>query len=324
MPVYNVTGKLGGGKTLWAVKKAFDALRAGRIVASNVDLFVDAVLPPWFDEARCRAYRIPDLPTRADLDALGVGNPTSDETKNGLLILDECGAILNARNYRDADRKDVIDWFLHARKLGWDIMFISQSHAMLDKQIRDGLVEYLVVCRRFDRFNVPGLAWLGIKLKLPKIHFALVRYGSQPRAMLADRDFFRGSDFYKAYSTRQLVLGEGQGLYCLLSPWHLKGRHMTKIQLAKIAARGAWLAGLALGVISTSIYFHFEDKPVVASAPAVQALPVALGVIRRSDALLVVLPDGRREIAHSWKTTQAGTVARVPSGEVSIPRGAMQ
>ncbi len=38
MPVYNVTGKLGGGKTLWAVKKAFDALRAGRIVASNVDL----------------------------------------------------------------------------------------------------------------------------------------------------------------------------------------------------------------------------------------------------------------------------------------------
>ena len=91
MPSYNVTGKLGGGKTLFAVHQAFERLESGLVVASNIDLFPEKVLRPWKNETQVRLLRVPDRPTRQDLDGLGNGNLTSDETKNGLNRPGFCG-----------------------------------------------------------------------------------------------------------------------------------------------------------------------------------------------------------------------------------------
>src|SRR5690606_41824258 len=51
----------------------------------------------------------------------------------------------------DKGRTAVIDWCLHARKLGWDIIFIVQNISIVDKQARLALGEHLVICRRLDR-----------------------------------------------------------------------------------------------------------------------------------------------------------------------------
>jgi Zonular occludens toxin (Zot) len=323
MPNYNVTGKLGGGKTLWAVTKAFEALDKGLKVASNVDLFPEKILRPWRTQKNVQLMRLPDYPSRDDMDVLGVGNVTSDEGQNGLLILDECGTMLNARSYKEAGRQDLINWFLHARKLGWDVMFISQSANMIDKQIRDALIEYLVVCKRFDRYNIPFLPWLGIKIKLPRIHFAIIKYGNTSGSMVADRDFFRGKGVFDAYSTRQVISGQVEGVYSVLSPWHLKGRFMTPTQLAKFAAKTSWVAGLALGCLATWIFYTASgyQKPVKALAVDFSKLPLATGVIHQPDgSFLVIKPDGQMEVTRSITYSKEGDIATLSTGSFRIPK----
>ncbi|WP_305806761.1 zonular occludens toxin domain-containing protein, partial [Stenotrophomonas sp. YIM B06876] len=115
MPVYSVEGKLGTGKTKFAVYQAQLALFTGRRVASNVDIKPE-VLHPY---KRCTYVRIPDKPTADDLHAMGHGNPdTYNEDRNGVLILDELGTWLNTRSFQDKGRAAVIDWMIHARKYG--------------------------------------------------------------------------------------------------------------------------------------------------------------------------------------------------------------
>lgn len=112
MAVYVVTGKLGAGKTLVAVGKIKDKLNRGCPVATNLDLRLNKLIG---EKARnTRVYRIPDKPQLADLEAIGRGNESYDEAKNGLLVLDECGTWFNSRSWADKSRQAVIDWFLHA------------------------------------------------------------------------------------------------------------------------------------------------------------------------------------------------------------------
>ncbi len=117
-----------------------------------------------------------------DLNAIGRGNKTYDEKLNGLLVLDECGTWLNTRSWNDKSRQPVLDWFLHARKLGWDIIFLVQNISLVDKQAREALAEHVVYCRRLDRFAIPLIGSLlsiifGAKISAPKIHLGIVKYG---------------------------------------------------------------------------------------------------------------------------------------------------
>lgn len=43
--------------------------------------------------------RLPDKPSLNDLLAIGVGNTSYDESRNGLLVLDECGTWFNSRSW---------------------------------------------------------------------------------------------------------------------------------------------------------------------------------------------------------------------------------
>lgn len=253
MPSWAVVGKLGGGKTLWAVHKIRGYLAAGLPVATNVDIFPEFMFSPLWDQHRVKLYRLPNTITRRDLDLLGEANSTTNEEKNGLLVIDESGVSLNARNYNEEGRKELVAWFLHARKLGWDLMFIVQSISLIDKQIRDAILEYRATCRRLDRVNLPILVWLGIKIRLPRIHLVVVRYGLEAQATVADRDVFRGGDLFKAYNTKQLLKdAERQaGVYSVLTPWHLKGRYMSPFQLIRRTAITAALLGMLMGGAAT-------------------------------------------------------------------------
>jgi hypothetical protein len=311
MPVYAATGKLGGGKTLWAVKKARDALLEGRIVASNIDLFPEQFLALWKDQDQCKLYRLPDTPLRQDLDNLGVGNASNDERKNGLVILDECGAMLNARSFQEKGRDEIISWFLHARKLGWDIIFVVQDLSIIDKQIRVSLIEYLVTCRRLDRYRVPLLSWVGINISMPRIHFAIVRYGVDRLSMVSHREFYRGTDLFQAYSTRQLLMQSKpvhQGISTVPSPWRAKGRFMTRSKLMVLSIRTSLIGGLAVGAffcfLLMTLGFGYKKPLTTHSASAITDLT---GTIFGEDGSLIVLDkSGRSHVAtkHEFKNGQ--------------------
>lgn len=200
MAVYIITGKLGSGKTLSVIGRIRDALIDGKRVVTNLNIRVEKMLPPW--HRRGELIRIPDKPILSDLQFCGVGSESLNEEKFGLIVLDELGTWLNARSFQDPSRQPVIDWLLHSRKLGWDVYFIVQNLNMIDKQVRDGLAEFVVTCRRTDRFKVPLLGHFG--LKVPKYHVAFVRYGAERDAPTVDRWIYRGRDLYGCYDTRQV------------------------------------------------------------------------------------------------------------------------
>lgn len=229
MAVYAVEGKLGTGKTKFAVWRAQQALKQGRRVASNVDL----VLPELLPGRRSHYLRIPDKPSADDLAAIGHGNPDSyDEDRNGVLILDELGTWLNSRQYQDKGRQPLIDWLIHARKLGWDVYLIVQSVQMIDRQVRESLVEYSCRCLRLDKVKIPvlggilndlGGAFLGYRARrwgyLPRMHMVAARVGEGQNVFVAERWMYRGDELHKAYDTRQVFRADyPHGVH---SVWHV-------------------------------------------------------------------------------------------------------
>jgi hypothetical protein len=237
MAVYSVEGKLGTGKTKFCVWRAREALREGRRVASNVDLNLAELLP----KQSTQYVRLPDKPTDFDLEAAGHGNPASyDEEHNGVMILDELGTWLNARSFQDPSRRGLIDWLIHARKHGWDVFLIVQDAGMIDKQVREALVEYQARCVRVDKVRMPVLYQVGrlaadvagallplawsknLKLKrwgyLPRMHLTTARLGSGMGAIVAERWVYRGDELHRAYDTRQVFRADYP--HGTFSVWH--------------------------------------------------------------------------------------------------------
>lgn len=255
MAVYAITGKLGSGKGKAGIDQIRRYLRGGKRVATNCDVFLEHLM---VDTNKSTVMRIPDKPSSVDLYMIGSGNkfvdfeplisdgknglqavapspillPGFDESHNGALVLDECGSWLNTRNFQDKGRADMLEWAIHGRKYGWDIFFIMQNISQVDKQLRDSLLEYVVRLNRLDRMKVPvisgALKFLtagATEGNLPRVHIGVVRLGSSPDALVADRWVFRGDDLNDAYNTTQVFSDSyPHGTHCLLSSWHLSAK----------------------------------------------------------------------------------------------------
>lgn len=296
MAIYVVTGKLGSGKTLASVGRIRDYLMQNRRVATNLDLNLENLINAKSKKAT--VYRIPDNPTVADFEALGMGSDQYGEEHNGLIVLDECGQWLNTRNFQDRDRGKLINWFIHARKKRWDVIFIIQHINALDKQFRDMFAEHIVTCQRLDRLRVPVLSWLlsfiGIDLRLPKLHRAVVKYGSGQGAMTVDVWTYFGTSLYAAFNTEQLFDAETQcGIYQLLPPWYTRGRYETDWQEfarkfkqtashIRVKTRWFFLGGLLAGGLATG---WAGDKKPEQGAPAAQAATEAKQPAKPTDPL---------------------------------------
>jgi len=255
MAVYAITGKLGSGKGKAGIDQIRRYLRSGKRVATNCDVFLEHLMTP---RDKASVLRIPDKPAAVDLYMIGSGNrfvefdpiivygdkalsamaPSPrllkgfDESHNGALVLDECGSWLNTRNFQDKGRADMLEWAIHARKYGWDIFFIMQNISQVDKQLRDSLLEYVVRLNRLDRMKVPVISGV-LKLltagatdgNLPRVHIGVVRLGSMPDGLVADRWVFRGDDLNDAYNTTQVFSDSyPHGTHCLMSAWHLSAK----------------------------------------------------------------------------------------------------
>lgn len=214
---------------------------------------------------KTRVIRIPDKPSLNDLLAIGIGNTSYDESRNGLLVLDECGTWFNSRSWGDKDRQPVIDWFLHARKLGWDIIFLIQDVSIMDKQARLALAEHVVYCRRSDKLNIPFVGSImnlvsGARFSLPKVHFGIVKYGDNVNSITVDKWIYTGKSLYSAYNTKQAFTDNyPHGAFSLLPPFITHGQfsvhrgfnyymRLTKIYFRKSNRLILMLSFLALGL----------------------------------------------------------------------------
>ncbi|EGC1287230.1 assembly protein [Salmonella enterica] len=263
MAIYIITAPPGGGKSLYAVDVIQKKIVQGCIVATNLNL-----KPHNFPQVGRMAkspkiIRLPDKPTIADLVSIGLGNTSYDESMNGILVLDECGTWFNARTWNDKSRSDVIDWLLHSRKKGWDVYFIIQHAKMLDKQALMGLGEHVIFCKRMDRIAIPVIGFLfeqflSSKIKLPKLHLAITKYGASGTSLIVNRFFYRGHNLYQAYDTKQEFTDNyDTPAYGLLPPYITHGQfsvkhdreyymRLTKIYFKRLSRPIAFFVGVGL------------------------------------------------------------------------------
>lgn len=241
MAVYFVTGKLGAGKSLMTVNIIKGYLVEDRPVATNLDLNLPYLIGK--KSRKCRVFRIPDRPCSVDLWAIGKGNKTKDETQNGALVLDECGVWFNTRNWNDKGRQDVINFLLMARKQGWDVYIIVQNIAMIDKQARDGIAEYVAYCTRLDRVSIPLVSFLfkmvtGKRLPLPKLHTATVKLGTRIDGPKSETWTLWGTSLYSAYNTQQIFKQDSkdEAVYSYLPPAYLyrKPKPLTLVKIMRL------------------------------------------------------------------------------------------
>lgn len=247
MPNWVVTGKLGAGKSLMSVGRIQKYLLEGRRVATNLTIYPEHLL--GIDKKHTELYRLPDIPTIDDFLALPLGyeGDQIDESKNGLLVLDECGIFLDSRGWNNPQRKAVNAHFKLLRKLRWDVLFLIQDIDNFDSDARRSLAEHVVYCRRMDRMKIPFVSSLvklftGYDLPLPRVHLGIVLYGTEASSMKVDQWSYYGDRLYKAYDTEQLfsetVNHSGvTGLTTVLPSWYTHGRYLSFKQRVKNAIR---------------------------------------------------------------------------------------
>jgi len=244
-----ITAPPRSGKTLGAVDRIRDHLLRGRRVATNLNLNLDKMLPAGNRTAS--VVRLPDRPSVADLDALGLGwHIKGDEENYGLIVLDECATWLNTREWNQPGRRELFNWFVHHGKCRWHVMFILQDIDSLDSQCRKSLIEYHVQVMRLDKQKLPVISALGTLLSLgvwngylPKIHRAVSRYivGNPAHPPVNEQWFFRGVDLFDAYDTEQKITDDyPHGVFTYLPPWHLVGWNAPPSPWQRFLA---WLRG---------------------------------------------------------------------------------
>lgn len=329
-----LTGKRGAGKSLIAVSRIREKMYSGCMVATNLNLFVEHLVGP---RNKIRPFRLPDWPIAADLDRLPLGNPglyyegevvkmrpDFDESKNGLLVLDELATFLNSRTWNQADRQAVINWLLQSRKFGWDLFFLAQHARLVDAQVRDSIFDLVGITRRLDKIQMPFFgriaSLMGFKLKMPKMHIAALRYGLHQDSPIAERIWIRGKDLHAAYDTTQKIdpavgVKPGQG-FQYLSAWDLRGRHMTWWEMNRALVFALLFAGAVAGFFVGRI----AAKPS-AHAEAVQAAKpleekfssnvTGVGFYREEAGYRVILSDGRIVPADLFRQTASGWQAKV-------------
>lgn len=338
MANWTLVGELGAGKSITAVGKAREFLEQGRALASNMDLYLDKLLPPM---SRQTYLRLPDFPTADDLWQLGKACEERDESKFGALLLDELAVFLNSREWQGKARDQVIKFLRHVRKQHWHTFFITQDIESLDAQARRALIEHRVSCKRTDRLSIPLIGWL-IRLLgigsgyLPRSHWGIVRYGKDDRSPVVETWKYWGDSLHGAYNTDQvfterpffdrdvpnyffhirpfstpvlvqhgtrLITFEQEGTYSVLSAWHIKGRYLNFYDRYKPVIKTGF-------VVFTCLFLMFFwaargekiTSTVAKPAPALISAEPFTKYLQIGDSYIITTQDG-----HVLKSQQVKT-----------------
>jgi len=233
MTDFAVTGKKRSGKGLFCAGLIRDALREGRRVATNMDIFPEHLVSPL---NKSTFIRLPDHPTVDDMNAIGRGHDelVVDDDKNGIIVLDEASAFFNARQWGDKGRQPLLDWLIHSGKLRWHVYYQMQGLEQVDKQLRSTQIEYHISVKRTDRWPIPVITPLskmvGLDVRFPRLHLGIIKHGVERDSLVVDRKWYKAIEIYKGYDTEQRFLPrdhpDAVGLHSVLSAWHVKGRYL--------------------------------------------------------------------------------------------------
>ena len=152
MSITLYTGTPGSGKSFHAAKDIAGRMRRGGGLICNFPVNTAFV-------RKCRAhveYWDNSELTAERLVAYALEHHKIGVEGQALVVIDECQIIFNCRDFGRKDRNAWVTFFSQHRKLGFNIILITQSDRMLDKQIRS-LVEDEVKHRKLNNYGFGGM-----------------------------------------------------------------------------------------------------------------------------------------------------------------------
>lgn len=172
MSVIHVMGRLGSGKTMYAVQQIFEALRSGKDVYTNVrlvDFFAWKIVKALpvrnivrFFVSHYSHYKLFERWEVVQLQehyhyyknlkdfVKDEGVHEEREESSRLFVWDEIHLELNARDWK-SENKEVVRFFTLSRKMGFDVIIVSQIQGAIDKQIRE-LADVTYEIKNLNRF----------------------------------------------------------------------------------------------------------------------------------------------------------------------------
>lgn len=314
-----VYGETGEGKSLFCVSEFADYLRRGCRVATNIEVDLSVLMPPW---SKATYTLLPQCPTFADLDQLGRATDSKDPKDFGLLVLDEAPSFLDARDWNASGRKAMVEWVRHARKRGWRLVFISQHPELIDKQVRKSAFPLVAQVRRLDHVRIPFLPF-----NLPRLHLAVFRYGRGQSPLIVSRRFFFGGKVQQAYDTNQEFFESVGEVREMPSAWDLKGSKMRKWDMYKGLVFGCLFAGLVLGaVVAFPLGSAFQksaiakQNPEAVNKPKYDSSVAVVGYVLDGPYPQVILSDGRMVRARQVRADLTGTYFQIDDVWVGVKK----
>ena len=162
-----ISGKLGGGKTLFSARRMLEHMARGGTVVSNVHLH----------KFNCEKYLLDKWGVICDFDAQFQTLPEEcveswhEHIPLGespdlpvLCVIDEAHLWINARDTRSSN-KEAMKHLSQSRKLCIDFLFIVQAPENLDVQV-NRLAQHQIRCRDMRKFRI---AKLGIPWPFPQL-----------------------------------------------------------------------------------------------------------------------------------------------------------
>lgn len=206
--IWLYTGTPGSGKSFHAAKDIFGRLRRGGGLICNFPIKEDLVKKrkahvEYWDNSELTAERL--VKYAMEHHKMGKEGQT-------LVVIDECQIIFNCRDFGRKDRNAWVTFFSQHRKLGFNIILITQSDRMLDKQIRS-LVENEIKHRKLDNYGVGGrILWL---LTGGRTWFVAIEYWYGGNKLMLGKSIFPYKsrlasiyDSYKLFSDMVTVGGD--------------------------------------------------------------------------------------------------------------------
>ena len=180
--IYLYTGTPGSGKSLHLAEEIYLSLKFGMRVIVNFPVNKDIFYKRSIFGKR-KLNPIYNKITYIDNKNLNVTNLINYARNNNiygkerqvLLAIDECQYLFNPREFSRSDRLAWINFFAQHRKLGYDVILVTQNDRLIDRQIRCN-VEYEVKHRKVNNYKLGVLIpfklfvavgyWYGVKEKV--------------------------------------------------------------------------------------------------------------------------------------------------------------
>lgn len=195
--IYFYSGTPGSGKSLHLAKDIYYRLNRSKypFVIANFSINMKMIKNK---KARFIYKDNEEITIKFLLD-YALENHTLGKENQTLLVFDEAHTIWNSREWQsNKDRLDWLKFFSQHRKLGYNIIVISQNDRQLDKQIRIQF-EYEVKHRKINNFKIGKF--------LPMSTFISINYWYGISEKIGSEFFFyrkKWGRFYDSYGTFEI------------------------------------------------------------------------------------------------------------------------